>query len=193
MRRILLTLVVAALAAGCHTITEELPARPDPIVINNGAPLVPPSAPVVVIPAPTAPTPEVVERPPDAAPNPNNGGGGGGGGGDQITDNTNPPVRLGAKVFFVECNGREIPGSEGSTEAPVGCRVHFDVTPKDAQNVHTRVRETPRWTFSPASIAGGIGNRTEFTATVPATGAGTLTAYCEADGLRSNNVNITFR
>jgi hypothetical protein len=192
MRRILLTLVAAAVAVGCHTITEELPSRPDPIVTNNGAPLAPPPAPVVVIPAPTTPTPVVVDRPADpAAPNPPTNGGGGGG--DQIVDNTNPPVRLGAKVFFVECNGREIPGSEGATEAAVGCRVHFDVTPKDANNAHTRVRETPRWTFSPASIAGGIGNRTEFTATVPATGAGTLTAYCEADGLRSNNVNITFR
>ena len=189
MRRILLGLAAGSLVIGCHTITEELPARPDPIVVNGNQPLAPPPAPVIVIPIP-APTPEVVERPADPAPP--NGGGGGGGNNGQITDNTNPAVRLGAKVFFVECGGREIPGSEGSTEAQIGCRVHFDVTPKDAQNQHTQVRNTPRWTFSPASIAGGIDTRTEFTATVPATGAGTLTAYCEADGLRSNDVRITF-
>jgi hypothetical protein len=116
----------------------------------------------------------------------------GGNGPDQIVDNTNPAVRLGAKVFFVECNGREIPGSEGATDAQIGCRVLFDVTPKDAQNAHTRVHETPRWTFSPSGIAGGIDGRVEFTATVPATGEGTLTAYCQADGLRSNDGRITF-
>jgi hypothetical protein len=191
MRRILLAMIVLALGVGCHTITEELPARPDPIVTTGGQPITPPAAPVVVIPVPTAP-PDVVTRPPDPVAPPNNGGGGGGGDNGQLTDNTNPVARLGAKVFFVECGGREIPGSEGSTDAQVGCRVHFDVTPKDAQNNMTQVRNTPRWTFSPAGIAGGIDSRTEFTATVPATGAGTLTAYCEADGVRSNDVRITF-
>ena len=101
-------------------------------------------------------------------------------------------MRLGAKVFFVECNGREIPGSEGSTEAQIGCRVHFDVTPKDANNAHTQVRQIPRWTFSPSNIAGGVGEKTQFTPTISATGGGTLTAYCEADGIRSNDVRITF-
>jgi hypothetical protein len=191
MRRILLALVVVALGVGCHTITEELPSRPDPIVTSGGQPLVPPPAPVIVIPVPAAPVPDVVNAPAPAPPN-NGGGGGGGGGNGQLTDNTSPVARLGAKVFFVECGGREIPGSEGSSDAQIGCRVHFDVTPKDAQNNMTQVRNTPRWTFSPAGIAGGIDSRTEFTATVPATGAGTLTAYCEADGVRSNDVRITF-
>ncbi len=68
----------------------------------------------------------------------------------------------------------------------------FDVTPKDAQNQHTQVREIPRWTFSPASIAGGVSGKTQFTPTISATGGGTLTAYCEADGVRSNDVRITF-
>lgn len=193
MRRILMALMVVSLGVACHTITEELPSRPDPIVAGGGQPLAPPPAPVIVIPIP-APTPEVVDAPP-SAPAPNNGGGGGGGGNgpdDQIVDNNNPPVRLGAKVFFVECNGREISGSEGATDAQIGCRVHFDVTPKDAQNAHTRVRETPRWTFSPAGIAGGVDGKVQFTPTISATGEGTLTAYCQADGLRSNDVRITF-
>jgi hypothetical protein len=186
MRRILLAFSVCALGVACHTITEELPNRPGPVLVQGGQPLAPPPPPVLVIPVP-APTPVVVEGPPPA-PNP----GGGGGGGGQITDNQNPAVRLGAKVFFVECDGREIPGSEGSTEARIGCRIHYDVTPKDAQNQHTQVRETPRWTFSPAGIAGGVGGKTQFTPTISATGAGTLTAYCEADGIRSNDVRITF-
>lgn len=192
MRRILLAVVVVSSGVACHTITEELPARPDPINVGGGQPLAPPPAPVIVIPVP-APTPVVVEAP--SAPAPNNPGGGGGGGGNpngQIPNNTNPAVRLGAKVFFVECNGTEIPGSEGATEARIGCRIHYDVTPKDASNAHTQVRDVPRWTFSPANIAGGVGDRTEFTPTISATGGGTLTAYCEADGIRSNDVRITF-
>lgn len=193
MRRILLVFAVGALGAACHTITEELPTRPGPINVGGGQPLAPPAPPVIVIPVP-APTPVVVEGPPSnpAPSNPGNGGGGGGNPNGQIPTNTNPAVRLGAKVFFVECNGREIPGSEGSTEAQIGCRVHFDVTPKDAQNQHTQVREIPRWTFSPAGIAGGVDGKTQFTPTISASGGGTLTAYCEADGVRSNDVRITF-
>src|SRR5688572_2223145 len=81
MRRILLALVVAAAGAACHTITEELPTRPDPINVGGGQPLAPPPAPVIVIPVP-APTPVVVDQPPPPPPNqPNPGGGGGGGGG----------------------------------------------------------------------------------------------------------------
>ncbi len=191
MRRILLALVVGAVAVACTTITEELPSRPGPIDVGGSQPLAPPAPPVIVIPVP-APTPVVVEGPPTQAPSNPGGGGGGGNPNGQIPTNTNAAVRLGAKVFFVECGGREIPGSEGATEARVGCRIHFDVTPKDAHNAHTQVRETPRWTFSPSGIAGGISGRTEFTATVPATGVGTLTAFCQADGIRSNDVRINF-
>ena len=194
MRRILLAFVVGALGVACHTITEELPSRPGPINVGGGPPIAPPAPPVIVIPVP-APTPVVGEQPsgPNPAPNPapNNPPPNGNPSG-QIPTNTNPVVRLGAKVFFVECNGREVPGSEGATQAPIGCRIHYDVTPKDAQNAHTQVREVPRWTFSPAGIAGGVGSKTQFTPTIAATGAGTLTAYCEADGIRSNDVRITF-
>jgi hypothetical protein len=190
MRRILLVMVVGAMAGACHTITEELPSRPDPITVGGGQPLAPPAPPVIVIPVP-APTP-VAEAPPTQAPAPSNPGNPGGNPSGQIPTNTNAAVRLGAKVFFVECNGREISGSEGATEARIGCRVHFDVTPKDAQNAHTQVREVPRWTFSPAGIAGGVDGKTQFTPTISATGSGTLTAYCEADGVRSNDVRINF-
>jgi hypothetical protein len=61
------------------------------------------------------------------------------------------------------------------------------VTPKDASNLPTQVHQVPRWTFSPSGIAGGVDGKTEFTPTISASGAGTLTAYCEADGIRSND------
>ena len=196
MRKVMLILVVGAFAAACHTITEELPTRPGPIVVE-GAPLAPPAPPTIVIPIPS-PTPQIVDNPapsnPAPAPAPNNpptqnpnfppG---------QVPSNTAPVARLGAKVFFVECDGRQVPNSENATTAQVGYRVHFDVTPKDASNSPTQARQVPRWTFSPAGIAGGVDGKTEFTPTISATGAGTLTAYCEADGIRSNDVRITFR
>jgi hypothetical protein len=190
MRRMSIVLAASSVAFGCTTITEELPNTPPPIEVN-GAPLTPPPPPTIIIPVP-APTPEAPDpNVPPRAPAPGNPNPGGPG--DQIVDNTNPAVRLGAKVFFIECNGREIPGSEGSTTTNVGCRIHYDVTPKDANNAHTRVRETPRWVFSPASIAGGVDTKVEFTPTINASGAGTLTAYCTADGIRSNDVVITIR
>ena len=192
MRRILLAFVVGAMAVACHTITEELPTRPGPINVEGGPTLAPPPAPTIVIPVP-APTPVVVEQPSQPAPNaPNNPNPGNGNPAGQIPTNTNPAVRLGAKVFFVECDGHEVPGTENATEARIGCRVHYDVTPKDARNEATQVREVPRWTFSPAGIAGGVDGKTQFTPTISATGAGTLTAYCQADGVRSNDVRITF-
>ena len=191
VRRILLAFVVGSMAVACHTITEELPTRPGPINVEGGPTLAPPPPPTIVIPVP-APTPVVVDQPSQPSqPAPSNPGNGNPEG--QIPTNTNPAVRLGAKVFFLECDGRELPDSEGATEARIGCRVHYDVTPKDAQNAHTQVRQIPRWTFSPAGIAGGVDGKTEFTPTISATGAGTLTAYCEADGIRSNDVRITFR
>ena len=55
------------------------------------------------------------------------------------------------------------------------------------------MRNIPRWTFSPASLAGGTDSSTQFTPTVNASGAGTLSAYCEADGIRSNTVTINIR
>ena len=196
MGRTPIVLAACALVVGCHTITEELPTEPGPIIVEGGQPLQPPPAPVIVIPVPEATPPPVANEPPrNPAPPTNNNPAPPPPGGyppGQVPSNTNPAVRLGAKVFFVECDGRPIPNSEHAPSAPVGCRIHYDVTPKDAHNAHTQVREVPRWTFSPAGIAGGAGNVTNFTPTISATGAGTLIAYCEADGIRSNDVRITF-
>jgi hypothetical protein len=124
MRRMMLILAVGAFAAACHTITEELPTRPDPIIVE-GQPLAPPAPPTIVIPVPS-PTPQIVDNPaPSApAPAPNNPPPSNGGGGNyppgQVPSNTAPVVRLGAKVFFVECNGQQVPNSENATTARSG-------------------------------------------------------------------------
>jgi hypothetical protein len=196
MRRILLAIVVGAMGVACHTITEEMPTRPGPINVGGGQPIAPPPAPTIVIPVP-APTPEPGPQlpPSNPAPAPNNPPAHNPGGfpPGQIPSNTNPVARLGAKVFFLECNGQQVPGSDSATETRVGCRIHFDVTPKDANNAHTQVRHVPTWTFVPSDIAGGVGSKQDFTPTVSATGRGVLTAFCTADGVRSNDVRITIR
>ena len=192
---------IAALGAiglfvmACTTITEELPTRPDPAGGGaNPAPL-----PVVVVPVPVPtpanPAPAPTANPtnpnpsnPAPTPPPNDDGGIP----PDVPDNTSPVVKLGAKVYFVECGGAPGPGSEGGSEAQVGCRVHLDVTPKDASNKPTRVKHTPEWTFSNMGII-GIGDTTGFNPSFIAKAPGTVTAYCEADGVRSNDVTIHLR
>jgi hypothetical protein len=176
----------------CTTITEELPTRSDPTQgAANPAPL-----PVVVVPVPV-PTPANPAPPSNpttnpAEPNPNPPPSDGGIPPD-IPDNTAPVAKLGAKVYFVECGGAELPGSGGASEAPVGCRVHLDVTPKDANNKPTQVKHTPEWTFSNMSIISVTSSTTGFNPTFIAKAPGTVTTYCEADGIRSNDVTIRLR
>ena len=184
---------VGLFVVACTTIREELPTRPDPTQGgNNPAPL-----PVVVVPVPvptpTAPVPTpnpTNPSNPTPTPPPNNDGGTIPG---DIPDNTAPVAKLGAKVYFVECDGAELPGSGGASEAPVGCRVHLDVTPKDANNKPTQVRHTPEWSFSNMSIISLTSSTTGFNPTFIAKARGTVTTYAEADGVRSNDVTIRLR
>src|SRR5207249_4285323 len=178
-----LGLVVVA----CTTITEELPTRPNPTDVSGNKPA---PVPVVVVPVPV-PTPAAPAPAPNQNPPPPSDPGDGGIAPD-IPDNTNPVAKLGAKVYFIECNGAEIPGSGGATEAQVGCRVHLDVTPKDANNKPTQVKHTPEWTFSNMAII-SIPSTTGFNPAFVAKAPGTVTAYAEADGVRSNDVTIRLR
>lgn len=204
-RHALAVVVVPFVLAACQTITEELPTRPGPVTVGGGPVSSP--APVVVVPVPipsptpppantnpapapaptTQPAPTPTAQPaPQPTPPPSGGGPGG-----QVPTNTSPAVRLNARVYFVECNGQKV-ADAWATEAPVGCRIHFDVTPRDAGNEHTQVRQTPRWTFSPASIV-NKGSDEGFNPTVTAKAVGTLTAWAEADGIRSNDVVVRLR
>lgn len=190
--------VLGLLVVACTTITEELPTRPNP---TDGAGNKPVPVPVVVVPvpvpAPAAPAPAPAPNPgnpSNPAPNPPQPADPGDGGiPPDIPDNTNPVAKLGAKVFFVECDGVPVPGSEGGTEAQVGCRVHLDVTPKDANNKPTQVKHTPEWTFSNLSIISVTSSLTGFNPTFIAKAPGTVTTYAEADGVRSNDVTIRLR
>jgi hypothetical protein len=178
----------------CTTITEELPTRANPTTSQN-----PVTLPVVVVPVPVptpnnpdpAPTTPTNPSNPSAPSNPNPPDTGVGIPPD-IPDNQSPVTKLGAKVYFVECGGQEVPGSGGASEVQVGCRVHLDVTPKDASNRPTQVRHTPEWSFSNMGII-SISSTSGFNPTFIAKARGDVTAYAEADGVRSNDVTVRIR
>lgn len=178
-------LAVGSLAA-CQTITEEMPVRSNPVG-NTTVPVVVVSIPIPVpaTPAPTtpAPAPNPAPRPTPVPAPPDQG---------DIPNNNSPVTKLGVKVFFLECNGAMVPGSEHATEADVGCRIHFDSTPKDARNAPTRSRGTPSWSFNNPSLI-KVGKTVDFTPTVTAVKAGTLVAWAEVDGVRSTDLRINIR
>jgi hypothetical protein len=179
---IAIVVVVAWASAACHTITEDLPVRPTQITVGG-----PGTVPVVLVPVPAAtPTPPPANNTPaprtDPTPNP--------GGGEPPVTNRSPVVKLNAHVYFVECNGVPVEGSGGGNSAPVGCRVHFDCTARDAHNDPTVPNGTPRWTYSnPGILEGG---NSGFTPVVTATGAGCTDYYAEVDGVRSSTSSICF-
>lgn len=190
MRRALATALLGLAFGACQTITEELPARPSsndalnlPVLV---VPAPPPGTPPAPAPTPTpgpghpqpqppAPEPEPPAPPPD-------------GGGD-FPDNNAPVAKLGAKIYFVENGGQTV----NYPPAPVGSRIHLDVTPKDAANKPTRARGTLRWTFSRTDIVKIGSTDGNYNPTLTAKAPGDLTAYAEVDGIRSNNVDIVIR
>ena len=186
----LLVLAVAVVGlGGCQTLTEELPTQA-PAVGLPPIPVLPPVVVPVPIPVPQPPSGGAPAPPPPSSnlPPPSGGNPGGHPGGN-IPNNNNPVTKVGAKVYFLECNGQEVPGSEFATQAQVGCRIHFDCTPKDANNNPTQAQGQPNWSFSPGGLVSG-GNPNDFTPTVTASGTGNLTASVVIDGVRSNDVNI---
>jgi hypothetical protein len=175
--------VVGLTMGGCQTLTEELPSAPTtpPVQIPVLPPIVNPG-PIPDVPAPGgggAPPPQS-----DPVPPPGSGAPPG-----QIPNNFNPVAKVGAKVYFLECGGEMVPGSEFATSAQVGCRIHFDCTPKDASNNPTQAQSSPQWSFSPGSLV-DVGNPNDFTPTVTAKSAGNLSASVVIDGVTSNTLNI---
>lgn len=186
MRRTTLwgVLALAAMLAGCQTITEEMPGEqmgnpggPNPVPVPVVVVPVPIPTPPPATPPPVAPPP--VSNPPEPPPD--------GGGGD-VPDNTNPVAKLTAKIYFVECFGQIVP----YPPAPVGCRVHLDVTPTDSSNRHTRARGTPQWTFTNRHLFTLSGN-SPYNPVMDVKAGGDVDCYAEVDGIRSNTVHVEIR
>jgi hypothetical protein len=194
LRRLSLLLVVGVSLVGCKTITEELPTAPSG---SGGQPIVTVPFPVVVtpvtIPQPESPVPTPNPQTPNSPnPSPTPPDDGGDDDGEFIPDNQNAVAKVVAKVFFVECNGAPVPGSEGASTADVGCRVHLDVTPKDAGGRPTQPRGGPNWSYSDRSSF-NIGGSNPFTPVLTVTKPGGTSISCSIDGVRSNDLSLRFR
>ena len=111
-------------------------------------------------------------------------------GGEDIPQNGAAVVRVGARVFFVECGGVEVPGSEDATVAQVGCRLHMDSTARDAANQPTRAQGTPYWHLSDPGLVSGP--RIDYTPAFTIRNTGDLALSMEVDGVRSNEVVVRF-
>jgi hypothetical protein len=130
-------------AAGCHTITEELPSRSSPVNAPVTIPVVQIPVPVSTpLPAPT-PTPKATPTPgptPTPAPTP---------GPEAPTPTPTPPpepradgidsIRVG--FFGFKCtDGQKVPNN-GKRELPKGCTGYLTATPKKKDNTDVPPRD----------------------------------------------------
>lgn len=154
-------------AGGCGTDWQDLLWGPSTVTRQ-----VPPS------PSPSAP-PE--EPTPSPLPSPTTPAG-------EPAPNTEPVARVGARVYFVECHGQVVSGWD-SVEAPVGCRLHMDCTPRDAADQPTQPQGAPTWHLSDPALATS-GARTSYTPAFTILRPGSLSLYVEVDGVRSNVIIV---
>jgi len=110
---------------------------------------------------------------------------------DSITNNQNPVAWVSLAVYFVECGGHHVEDSGGATQAPVGCRLHLNATPRDGSGAPTSPLTWPAWHPSnPELVSGGQGNT--FTPTYSIAAPGLFTVWCSVDGVGSNAVSVRF-
>jgi hypothetical protein len=93
-------------------------------------------------------------------------------------------------VYFLECNGERIPGSKDTKTVPVGCRIHFNATPRDGSGAPTCSKTWPVWQVGPEDLVGGNGGQT-FTPAYTAKAPGVMSARCLVDGVRSGWIVLT--
>ena len=141
IRAFALVALVGLTMGGCQTITEELPTgrrqRRQPVQIpvlpsDRAVPAQIPTYPR----RPPEPAPERHRRPRTRTPLPAPPGTA-----DlrrQIPNNINPVTKVGAKVYFLECDGQMVPGTESRPRPRSAAAIHFDCTPKDANNNPTQ-------------------------------------------------------
>jgi hypothetical protein len=200
-KRLSLLLALGLTVAGCKTITEELPTSPSS---GNGAPVVTVPFPVqvtpIIVPTPEAPAPATPtpapnpgNNPPPPTPTPESGddGSDGDGDGEDIPNNRSPVAKVVAKVFFVECGDHISDGSLQGATAQVGCRVHLDVTAKDAGGKPTRARGGPDWHYSDSS-AFTVSVKNPYTPVLEVKRRGSTRAWCTIDGVRSQDLSLRF-
>lgn len=167
LRVVVLLVAAVASLAGCQGARDVL-LGPSTTVAEQRAPTPTPSP----SPEPTPePSPEPSPAPPaddDSIP-------------DDIPDNTNPVVKVLAKLYHIECGGQlvEVPA--------VGCRLHLDATPVDAYGKHTQSRSGISWNAAGPVRPDGGG---AFTPSYRVTGPGEAVFVATVDGVPSNVVRV---
>jgi hypothetical protein len=164
--------LLAAVSLGCGKRSGEGlgPSQP---VAGAGAPASPapsPAASPSEAPSPAAPTPQ---DEPEPRPSP-----------DCIHDTSHGVDSVSLVIYFLECGGDRIPGRPNMTEVPLGCRIHFNATPRDGMNAPTCSRTWPVWQVGPEELVSGRDEET-FTPAYTTKAAGVMSARCLVDGVRS--------
>jgi hypothetical protein len=163
------TLLLAVSLLACDRRTGH-PVDPSSPTAN--APASPESSPVAP-PSPTVSGPTEPQDEPIPPPSP-----------DCIHASDHGVASVSLAIYFLECGGQRIPGSQDLTTVPVGCRIHFNATPRDGIGAPTCSRTWPVWQVGPEELITGGGGDT-FTPAYTAQRSGRISARCIVDGVRS--------
>jgi hypothetical protein len=168
---------LAALVSGCTKQAADSVAPSQAVTQGGSAPS--PAASPSPSPSPT-PTPVAAPQDePDTEPSP-----------DCIHDTNHGVETVSLNVYFLECNGERIPGSKDIKTVPVGCRIHFNATPRDGSGAPTCSKTWPVWQVGPEDLVGGNGGQT-FTPAYTTKATGVMSARCIVDGVRSGWIVLT--
>lgn len=109
------------------------------------------------------------------------------------TTNTAQPVRLNLRLYSVsDPDGKFHPGFTDIDELPLGWQATIDVVAKDAFGVETLGSSNVEFSFENAGIA-RIGGNHPFQRKLQIREPGRITCRASLDGVRSNDLVLTFR
>jgi hypothetical protein len=168
---------LVALVPGCSKRAADSLGPSQAVAEGGTAPS--PAASPVASPSPTATPVATPQDEPEAEPSP-----------DCIHDTDHGVDSVSLNVYFLECNGERIPGSKDVKTVPVGCRIHFNATPRDGIGAPTCSKTWPVWQVGPEELVGGNGGQT-FTPAYTTKAPGVMSARCIVDGVRSGWIVLT--
>ena len=109
----------------------------------------------------------------------------------EINDNDMPVDRVGAGVYYVDCEGKILEHSRNMEDIPSGCRAHLDATAKDEFGVPTNPRYPVQWRFgNPGALA--VRGSNPMGPIVTALFPHEQTIYVHVDGIDSNKFFVRF-
>ena len=175
--RPIVLICLVALAAGCSKRAAD-DLGPSQAIVQGGTVSSPTPSPAASPSTVATPVPAPQDEP-DVEPSP-----------DCIHETDHGVDSVSLNVYFLECNGERLPGSKDTKTVPVGCRIHFNATPRDGSGAPTCSRTWPVWQVGPEELVAGNGGQT-FTPAYTAKATGVMSARCIVDGVRSGWIVLT--